>query len=284
MVYTTSVTNRPVTYTDYTIPTSDNHSLGATVITKTIAEENHHGSEIMVICHGLLNSRYSRVVRSLGVSLPYNACIFDFRGNGNSTGSTRYGNIMEEMEDLRFVIEYLRNTLKFTVKVILGHSKGAAVAFQYMAKYNDVPYLVDVAGRFDMSQSPMLRFTEEQTQLLKTKGEFEWLKYGLDQNRSYIIRQRDLDERDRIDMSVVRNIDFNRVQVLLVHGDQDEVVPVTEAQRYYDTMAESETLHHQPSPKLTMEILPKATHSFIENHERDILVETVRKWLAERLG
>ncbi|KAJ1647112.1 hypothetical protein IWQ61_010130 [Dispira simplex] len=284
MVYTTSSGKPPATYTDYTIPTVGNHSLGATVITKSVAEVNHHGSEIMVICHGLLNSRYSRVVRALGVSLPYNACIFDFRGNGSSTGSTRYGNIMEELEDLRFVIEYLRNTLKFTVNVIMGHSKGAAVAFQYMAKYNDVPYLVGVAGRFDMSQSPMLRFTEEQNQLLKAKGEFEWLRYGLNQERPYIIRQRDLEERDRIDMSVVRSIDFNQAQVLIVHGDQDEVVPVSEAQRYYDTMAESKTLQHQPSPKLTMEIIPKATHSFVENHERDILVETVRKWLAERLG
>ncbi|KAJ1923928.1 hypothetical protein IWQ60_005565, partial [Tieghemiomyces parasiticus] len=106
--------NRPgrTQFTEYKIPTSGDDYLGATILRKPLPP-TEGPNKIMVICHGLLNTQYSRVVRTLATGLPYHACIFDFRGNGQSSGSTRYGNHFEEVDDLCHVVEYLRNVLHF---------------------------------------------------------------------------------------------------------------------------------------------------------------------------
>ncbi|KAJ1979294.1 hypothetical protein H4R33_005755 [Dimargaris cristalligena] len=280
-------------YTDYDIPTTDGHHLAATVITKaglplpksaghlatpstpapalastpSSAATRAQAPPILVICHGLLNTRYSRVVRALAVGLPYHACIFDFRGNGDSSGNTRYGNYLEEAEDLRRVVHFLQHNLGYRVAGFMGHSKGASVMFMYAVQYaaldglwgsqkkeekeniaatplsstgvagGEPPLLlVDVAGRFDMTQAPMLRFTAEQQRSLQEQGECVWTHYGPDRDRPYIVRQRDLDERSATAMGAVRDLDMTRSRVLLVHGEDDDVVPVSEAQLYYDTI------------------------------------------------
>lgn len=45
---------------------------------------------------------------------------------------------------------------------------------RYGEVFDDVPLVVNVAGRFDTSQTPRSRFTEEQWDALEKIGSFQW--------------------------------------------------------------------------------------------------------------
>jgi len=45
---------------------------------------------------------------------------------------------------------------------------------RYGEAFDDVPLVVNVAGRFDTSETPRSRFTEEQWEQLETTGSFQW--------------------------------------------------------------------------------------------------------------
>lgn len=51
---------------------------------------------------------------------------------------------------------------------------GAAAVLRYGETFDDVPLVVNVAGRFDTSETPRSRFTEEQWDQLEKTGSFEW--------------------------------------------------------------------------------------------------------------
>lgn len=51
---------------------------------------------------------------------------------------------------------------------------GAAAVLRYGETFDDVPLVVNVAGRFDTSETPRSRFTEEQWNKLETTGSFQW--------------------------------------------------------------------------------------------------------------
>lgn len=45
---------------------------------------------------------------------------------------------------------------------------------RYGENFDDVPLVVNVAGRFDTRETPRSRFTEEQWDKLETTGSFQW--------------------------------------------------------------------------------------------------------------
>lgn len=51
---------------------------------------------------------------------------------------------------------------------------GAAAVLRYGETFDDVPLVVNVAGRFDTRETPRSRFTEEQWDALETTGSFQW--------------------------------------------------------------------------------------------------------------
>jgi uncharacterized protein len=51
---------------------------------------------------------------------------------------------------MRSVITHLRTTLGREVLCIVGHSKSGNNVLLYAAKYDDVPLVVNLAGRFHM--------------------------------------------------------------------------------------------------------------------------------------
>lgn len=127
-----------------------------------------------VICHGLLSHKGSRTIIALSQyvleHIPYIDAIvrFDFHGNGESTGYDKwsYGGYVEEVEDLRNVVQFLVRS-NASVPILLGHSRAATVVVLYGCLYSDVPRIVSLAGRVNMSQQSSLLFSPEQEALLK---------------------------------------------------------------------------------------------------------------------
>jgi len=68
--------------------------------------------------------------------------------------------------------------LFFLFLLLLSKIKAGSVVLLYAVKYGDVPQIINVSGRFDLSTMPADRFTPAQNKLLKEKGEFIWMLYG----------------------------------------------------------------------------------------------------------
>ncbi|RUP44655.1 Alpha/Beta hydrolase protein [Jimgerdemannia flammicorona] len=233
---------------------------------------------LFVLCHGLLNARYSRIVRTMATALlpTTSVLVFDFQGNGSSTGTTNYGNYEDEVHALHHVVLHTRS-LGYRVVGIAGHSKGAADVLLYASQYGDVPLVVNIAARYDHTQAPIDRFTADQRRELEEKGSFVWLTYGWDVVREYVVRKEDLERRTTMDMSGVARIDRTRTRVLTVHGSADEIVPVKDAYAFEGMLNEG-----GPDGKVKcheLVIVEGAGHSFVSAEEQEGLAKAMGEFV-----
>jgi len=73
---------------NFTVETNDGIKLSATLHKKS-NEITTVDKGVVVLCHGLLNTRNSNVIRTLVEGIKNHDCIsFDFQGNGLSEGTT----------------------------------------------------------------------------------------------------------------------------------------------------------------------------------------------------
>jgi uncharacterized protein len=210
---------------------------------------------VIIICHGFMSWRNQMLLTHLagGLSKEMNchSIRFDFTGNGHSTGTWRYGNFEQEVQDLKAIIQFVRVQMKCQVACVVGHSKAAYAVLQ-TALYQDeeafkIPTFCILAGRFSLRGEfdPKARFTEAQ---LKTFEETGKLMLGTRGEQRLVISQSDIDERMKLDSSGCIGI---RSNVIIIHGDADKTVDVANAYRFAEIIPNSE-LH----------IVKGADHSF----------------------
>ncbi|KAI9289320.1 Alpha/Beta hydrolase protein [Umbelopsis sp. AD052] len=239
---------------------------------------------LVVICHGMLNHRFSKVIRNLSRALcpEYPHLCLDFPGMGTSTGITRYGNFNDEYVCLKHVLAQLRKQ-GYTIVGLIGHSKAGSLVLTYATHHNDIPLIINVSARYDHTQAPSFRFKPEHMQLLQDQGWFEWLKYGKEKERTFIVREEDLRIRSAIDMSIVRDIVLRNDQgavvtkVLTVHGDQDSIVPVKSAWDFHNQIGKNSNLRQDDDHQIV--IIPEGDHSFLTEPEAKLLRQAVREWM-----
>ena len=221
---------------------------------------------LFILCHGLLSTKTSGIIRKLSEQLSLDTFAFDFRGNGESTGEWTLTGYDREVEDLRTVIEYFRNerTEEYEIIGILGHSKGSQCVLRYGRIYDDVPFIVNLCGRFFHSQQPSNRYTKEQLNDLDTKGWMIWTVKG----KSYKIDQQMMTERCAVDNTLVRNIVNGKV--LTIHGDSDQTIPANDAYEWGKHI-----INHK------LQIVPDAGHLFEKEGEDKIIAEAIEKFLLD---
>jgi dienelactone hydrolase len=76
-----------------------------------------------------------------------------------------------EAEELRCAKQYLEQQLGRKVVGVLGHSKGGTDVLLYAAKYNDVPCVVNLAGRFELQKGVLERLGPEVLERLEREGQ-----------------------------------------------------------------------------------------------------------------
>lgn len=204
---------------------------------------------------------------------------FDFSGNGESEGEFGFANYDIEVNDLQCVIQYLRDQSYF-VEVLIGHSKGANVAMLYSAQEDDVPYVVSISGRFVMNRRSPNLFTREEQKELEEKGVFAWQERTLPngQKRIYYVTQVAVEEKCKLDMSIVKNIE--KTQVLIIHGTKDTVIPTEDSIFFHQTILRSNEPGATRKSNSTLYIMEDADHSF--QAKNNLLNEVIVNWLREK--
>lgn len=224
--------------------------------------KDERSKSLWVLCHGLCSSCEGTVPRFVSDELNANTFRFDFAGCGGSGGNWKYAGYDRELGDLRAVVLGLRE-LEWSVDCVLGHSKGAAAVLRYGETFEDVPLIVNVAGRFDTSETPRSRFTEEQWDQLEKTGSFQWSVKG----ESLTINRSDFEERAKLNM---RNtaMAIKRSKVVTIHGTDDETIPVADAREFAKVLPNNE-----------LAIIEGATHRFATEPEQREVMKVLSRYV-----
>jgi len=175
----------------------------------------------VILCHGMESNKESEKLVALGRQLSDRGILtlrFDFAGSGESEGKFEEITYSGEVKDLRaafdFILKYRPNKIG-----ILGSSMGGTVALLLAAQEKNVDALVTIAAPLHPE-----RFAER---ILTAEEARQWRAAGFIVYHGQRINVTLLDDLDKIDVPAAARKIY--CPTLVIHGDQDDTVPVEEA-------------------------------------------------------
>lgn len=206
----------------YTVERSDATSdLGENIVAEMfIPDADIRTGKTLIMCHGLTGCRenfreYAQMLADNGVVV----CIFDFRGGGNeceSDGSTLLMTAWTEYDDLVDIYDMVagKDYVDPDNIYILGHSQGGLVASLFAADYPDaVEGLILMAPAYNIPDEIRANFPTVTDILPVFPVEDMILGYFY----AY----------DIYDMDALEEIEGYDGRVLILHGADDTVVPLS---------------------------------------------------------
>lgn len=222
----------------------------------------HHGKpgarEIVLIGHGVTGNKDRPFVVALAEGFAkagITTLRFSFSGNGTSAGKFTQSTVSKEVEDLGAVI----NAVQDNSICYVGHSMGGAVGVLRAAKDSRIKALVSLAGMVHTKA-----FAEREFGMVKPGEGFMWDDTNCPLSQDY------MDDMASIG-SVIDEAPKIKVPWLLVHGTEDDVVPIQESREIFARANE---------PKQFVE-LKGANHVFAGEHTTPMVSEVV-KWVQAR--
>jgi putative redox protein len=220
-----------------------------------------------------INSELARKACGKG----YVSILFDFRGVGRSTGKFDYG--IGEQQDVKYALNYalLRKDVIRNEVFVVGHSLGGAVALYALQGASDVEGLVlwSVPKNHDYNVKKFIR---------KTKGRLGLFAFLLmsridrlfDVSRLFQLQVYGINLRPRFVREKLMKLNeceatsrLKSMRILVVNGEDDEIVGVDEAREVYESAKVPKTLL----------IIKSADH--IYRNREDELVNKTLEWIAD---
>ena len=242
------------------------------------------GRPVALFVHGARAHKDSLFFKPLAQALPMDSFRYDLRGEGESSGEWRLGDMDECIADICEVVEMLQARFDYRVDLVVGHSKGSILLTAYLAthcvrgarRYHDPPRFAALfSGRFDPTRA----------------HEFDHLYTGFAEHGYHEMEYRLLGRTRTVRLYREDNARFAAfplpslvpqvsvgTQVLLCHGTDDRVVPVA------DVALLASTLMAQPGRlpgSVCMRLFEGADHNYA-GASRQAAVETALHWLAGR--
>jgi len=223
---------------------------------------------VVVICHGIPGSGTARPQNDPGyealaqelVSTGVAAVVFNFRGCGDSGGDF---DMLGWTRDLEAVLDRILNTphLDPTRVMLVGFSGGGAAAIKVAADNPKVYALASVAApaNFDIFENTPSKIIED----FRKRGLIKDPDFPPNVER-WIDGFREIEPRRWIAF-------FKGKKALILHGDQDELIPVEHAR---------ELAAAAPGGVAELSIIPGGVHRLRLDPR---CVEELKKWIGETL-
>jgi uncharacterized protein len=226
----------------------------------SVHQGNPNRKQLVVIGHGVTGNKDRPFIVSLAEGLAQagiNALCFSFAGNGASEGRFVDCTITKEVEDLGSVLDALNG---YSV-TYAGHSMGGAVGVLRASRDSRIRHLISLAGMVNTKA-----FAEREFGSVIPGEGFMWDDPNCPLSQAY------MDDMARIG-SVIGCAPKITVPWLLVHGSEDDVVPLQDS---LDIVARAN------EPKKLVE-LKGANHVFAGDHTRE-MVNVVTTWCRGQFG
>ena len=223
--------------------------------------EGEKGSKnIVVLGHGVTGNKDRPFVVALGEGLAaadIPALRFSFSGNGTSEGKFTDSTISKEVDDLGAVLDHLN---EYTVCYV-GHSMGGAVGVLRASEDKRIQLLVSLAGMVHTKAFAQREFGD----VTPDEG-FMWDEPDCPLSQAY------MDDLTQINTVVDLSPQIT-IPWLLVHGDEDDVVPIEDS---HDILAKA----NSQAQLITLE---GANHVFSDEYT-PVMVEKVIAWIKTQLA
>ena len=217
------------------------------------------GDRIVVIGHGVTGNKNRPALVALAEGLAaagISVLRFSFSGNGDSEGAFTDSTVTKEVADLGSIID----TLDGYNVCYVGHSMGGAAGVLRAATDARIQLLVSLAGMVHTKAFAQREFGDA------TPDEgFMWDEPDCPLSQAY------MDDMATID-SVARNASKFAVPWLLVHGTEDDIVPIEDSHDILQYANEETELLE----------LPGVDHVF-SGDATAVMVEKVVTWIRQNL-
>ena len=226
----------------------------------TFHEGGRGSKNIVVLGHGVTGNKDRPFIVALGEGLAaagVPALRFSFSGNGASEGKFTDSTISKEVDDLGAVLDVLKG---YTVCYV-GHSMGGAVGVLRAIEDSRIQLLVSLAGMVHTKAFAQREFGD----VTPDEG-FMWDEPDCPLSQVY------MDDLTRIN-TVVDHSPQITVPWLLVHGDEDDVVPIEDS---HDILAKADG-------QTQLIALAGANHVFSDGFTQ-VMVEKVIAWIKTQFA
>jgi pimeloyl-ACP methyl ester carboxylesterase len=214
---------------------------------------SRHTGVLRQICHGLAEEGFT-VLR------------FDFSGNGQSEGNFSDSTYSKQVAEMKSAAAFL-GARRISWIGLAGHSMGAMVALLAAAQMESVKAVCTLASRSSGLTLAHFLSDRQRTELEQT-GRLSFASRG----RSLELTKEFFADASQYDLR--RVVASLHQPLLIVHGDQDEIIPVEDAHFLC-----------QFKPQQTeLAIVRGADHMFSKAEHRDQVAKQVVGWFKEQAG
>lgn len=225
----------------------------------------------LVMCHGFTGQRteahflFVKAARALcGAGL--NVLRFDFRGSGESDGRFRDMTISREIEDALEALRVIRAEPDVVAERVglLGLSLGGLVAACAASRDGDVRALVLWSAVADMEGLVRDRWAMSTEPGADARDYYE---HGPHEIGAAFVQ-------DALRVRPLEEIAQFAGPVLVVHGDNDQSVPLAHARRYMNAVGPDDA---------RLLVVPGADHTFSTVALERQVIQATQAWLSDRL-
>ncbi|KAF8904053.1 ectomycorrhiza-regulated esterase [Gymnopilus junonius] len=235
------------------------------------------GRKIALILHGTMGHKDYLFQKRLALKFPLDSFRFDFRGNHETGGVWKQGDLAGDIIDLQAVVDYLKNHYGYVIELLIGHSRGSVVAFRWLASTEDgrkVPAFVNASARYRMPkilESPSGTIWKGH---FAKQGFYMWNVTVARKQITAIITPEDVQTFCNWDTSFVWDKFPQATDVLTLHGLSDATVPP------YDALIYARALSKRNPGTHTLNLMEGADHNF--TGRQDEVVEAILQWWSIR--
>ena len=245
----------------------DNH-LGE-LLAGTLHQPERSTVGAVIVGHCFTCSRHTGVLRHICRALGdagFMALRFDFSGNGQSQGRFEQSTWSKQILEMEAAIVLMQEKGATWIG-LAGHSLGAAIALLAARRMKGVSAVCRLAGRVSGTR-PMHFFTPSQQHTLAQTGRAGFSSRG----RRLTLNQEFFDDADRHDLKeATRSL---TIPMLVVHGDQDEIIPVSEAH-----------LAKTINPGMVeLSIVTGGDHMLVQPDHQRLVARKVTAWFCRQAG
>jgi len=225
----------------------------------------------IIFLHGFPGSMFGTGARVLHLFSKLNFLCFRFEFSGTNTSEGRFEDklMSREVQEVKSAIDFLENNFPFKRLVLIGHSTGAIDAALYAHKDKRVDKLIILGGVSDLKQAVRYDFTDKQVHDFWTKGYITYHKPGNWYHKKRL-KKAFYDEFFTLDIPKAMK-KYHR-PLLIVHGSEDEAIPVKEAHELY---------HLANKPKKLV-IIKGADHRFTKKQHQMKLLWHIYRFIRQR--